>query len=133
MEECTFASVQYAYEGDRLISVGDETCAYDEIGNPTTYRGKAVTWANGRQMTKFDSIAFAYDGQGRRRSKGSISFTYDKDGRVVKQSNGLEFIYDQSGIAGIKYNKATYFYRKDAQGNISAILDSNGNIVVEYK
>ncbi len=45
----------------------------------------------------------------------------------------MEFIYDQSGIAGIKYNNATYFYRKDAQGNISAILDSNGNIVVEYK
>ena len=133
VEECTFTSVQYAYEGDRLISVGDETCAYDEIGNPTTYRGKAVTWANGRQMTKFDTIAFVYDGQGRRRSKGSISFTYDKDGRVVKQSNGLEFIYDQSGIAGIKYNNATYFYRKDAQGNIAAILDSNGNIVVEYK
>ena len=66
-------------------------------------------------------------------SKGSISFTYDKDGRVVKQSNGLEFIYDQSGIAGIKYNNATYFYRKDGQGNIAAILDSNGNVVVEYK
>lgn len=33
----------------------------------------------------------------------------------------------------LKYNNATYFYRKDAQGNISAILDSNGNIVVEYK
>ena len=45
----------------------------------------------------------------------------------------MEFIYDQSGIAGIKYNNATYFYRKDAQGNIAAILDSNGNIVVEYK
>ena len=45
----------------------------------------------------------------------------------------MEFIYDQSGIAGIKYNNSTYFYRKDAQGNIAAILDSNGNIVVEYK
>ncbi len=133
VEECTFTSVQYSYEGDRLISVGDEACAYDEIGNPTTYRGKAVTWANGRQMTKFDTIAFAYDGQGRRRSKGSISFTYDKDGRVVKQSNGLEFIYDQSGIAGIKYNNATYFYRKDGQGNICALIDSNGNVVVKYK
>ena len=33
----------------------------------------------------------------------------------------------------LKYNNATYFYRKDAQGNIAAILDSNGNIVVEYK
>ena len=45
----------------------------------------------------------------------------------------MEFIYDQSGIAGIKYNNATYFYRKDAQGNIAAILDSNENVVVKYK
>ena len=96
-----------------------------------TYRGKTKAWANGRQMTKFDTTEFIYNGQ-RRRSKGSISFTYDKDGRVVKQSNGLEFIYDQSGIAG-KKNNATYFYCKDAQGNIAAILDSNGNVVVEYK
>ena len=45
----------------------------------------------------------------------------------------MEFIYDQSGIAGIKYNNATYFYRKDAQGNICALIDSNGNVVVKYK
>ena len=45
----------------------------------------------------------------------------------------MEFIYDQSGIAGIKYNNATYFYRKDAQGNIIALLDSSGNTVVKYR
>lgn len=31
------------------------------------------------------------------------------------------------------YNNATYVYRKDAQGNICAILDSSGNVVVQYK
>lgn len=31
-----------------------------------------------------------------------------------------------------KYNHGTYFYRKDAQGNIIALLDSSGNVVVKY-
>ena len=54
-------SVQYAYERDHLVSVGDEACTYEVIGNPTTYRGKIVTWANGRQMSKFNTTEFAYD------------------------------------------------------------------------
>ena len=70
---------------------------------------------------------------GRRLSKGSITYIYDSNGRVIKQSNGIEFIYDNSGVAGIVYNNATYIYRKDAQGNIVALIDSNGNVVVEYK
>lgn len=35
-------------------------------------------------------------------------------------------------MAGIRYNGVNYVYRKDAQGNIIAILDSYGNAVVEY-
>ena len=31
------------------------------------------------------------------------------------------------------YNNAIYYYRKDIQGNIIAILDSNGAVVVKYK
>ena len=42
-------------------------------------------------------------------------------------------IYDNSGVAGIVYNSATYVYRKDGQGNICALIDSNGNVVVQYK
>ena len=33
----------------------------------------------------------------------------------------------------MKYNNAVYFYRKDAQGNIIALLDSSGNTVVKYR
>ena len=132
-EESEFESVQYEYEGDKLLTYGLEACEYDALGNPTTYRGKTVQWANGRQMTNYDGTAFTYDGLGRRLSKGSINYTYDSNGRVIKQSNGIEFIYDNSGVAGIVYNSGTYLYRKDGQGNICALIDSSGNIVVQYK
>lgn len=33
----------------------------------------------------------------------------------------------------MKYNNAVYFYRKDAQGNIIALLDNSGNTVVKYR
>ena len=32
----------------------------------------------------------------------------------------------------MKYNGSTYIYRKDVQGNIISLLDSNGRIVVKY-
>ena len=132
-EESEFTSVQYEYDGDKLLSYGTEECVYDEIGNPKTYRGKSVQWANGRQMVNYSGTAFTYDGLGRRLSKGNITYTYDSNGRVIKQSNGIEFLYDNSGVAGIVYNNVTYLYRKDAQGNICALIDSSGNVVVQYK
>ena len=132
-EESEFTRVQYEYDGDKLLTFGTESCAYDAIGNPTTYRGKSASWSNGRQMVTYDGTAFTYDGLGRRLSKGNITYTYDSNNRIIKQSNGIEFIYDNSGVAGIVYNNATYVYRKDGQGNIAALIDSSGNVVVEYK
>ena len=35
--------------------------------------------------------------------------------------------------SGVKYDGNTYVYRKDIQGNIVAIIDCNGNVVVQYK
>ena len=133
VEECDFESIQYEYEGDKLLSFGAEASAYDEIGNPITYRGKTVQWSNGRQMVNYNGTAFTYDGLGKRLSKGSVTYTYDGNNRVIKQSNGIEFIYDNSGVAGIVYNNATYVYRKDGQGNIVALIDNSGNIVVKYE
>ncbi len=75
---------------------------------------------------------FTYNTQGRRLTKNNTSFTYDSQGRLVKQSNGLTFFYDHTGVAGCIYNEQYYTYRKDAQGNIIAILDRRGNVVVQY-
>ena len=128
---CTHYS--YDYEGDRLVSYNGESIVYNVLGNPTSYRGNAVEWQYGNRLTKYGTTTFAYDGAGRRVSKGSITFTYDSAGNLIKQSDGLEFVYDNSGVIGVKYNGNTYFYRRDCQGNIIAILDNNGAVVVEYK
>jgi len=48
----------------------------------------------------------------------------------------LEFIYDANGVAALTYLKPSrlhyFFYRKGAQGNIIAILDNTGKVVVKY-
>ena len=73
-----------------------------------------------------------YDEQGRRVQKDGITFTYDSQGRLIKQSNGLTFFYDHTGVAGFTYNNATYLYRKDAQKNVVAILNTDGTVLVRY-
>ena len=102
-------------------------------GNPTTCRGKAVTWAYGRQLATYDGNTFTYDARGRRIAKNGITFTYDSNGNLIKQSNGLEFLYDHTGVFAVKHNGSTYFYRKNAQNDIIALLDNTGNVVVKYK
>ncbi len=141
-------NVSYAYSGDRLLSFGSELCEYDVLGNPITYRGKACTWDKGRQLTEYKmpqknggykTVTFTYDGQGRRISKTvdgtTTNHTYDSNGNLIKQADGtntLAFVYDHSGIVGVKHNNATYVYRRNAQGDIIALLDNTGAVVVKY-
>ena len=134
VEECEFTETLYSYDGDKLLSYGDEACVYaDAVGNPTVYRGKTAGWERGRLLNYLDGNSFSYDGQGRRIKKNNTVFTYDGEGNLVKQSDGLEFVYDTNGLSYVKYNNAVYFYRKDAQGNIIALLDNSGNTVVKYR
>jgi len=130
--------IPYCYDddSDRLLSYGNELFEYDDIGNPTNYRGKTANWANGRQLTSLihnnTTTTFEYDARGRRKAKNNITFTYDSNDNLIKQSNGLDFLYDHSGVFAFTHGGSTYFYRKNAQGDIIAILDSNGEIVVKY-
>ena len=131
--DCTYVPYTYADNSDQLMSYNGEAFVYDTIGNPTTYRGKAAVWEYGRQLKSYDGNTFAYDARGRRIGKNNITFTYDSNGNLIKQSNGLEFFYDHTGVFAVKHNNTTYFYRKDAQANIVALLDNNGSVVVKYK
>ena len=45
----------------------------------------------------------------------------------------MEFLYDHTGVFAVKHGEETYFYRKDAQANIVALLDNTGAVVVKYK
>ena len=131
VEECTFTRIDYAYDGDRLISYNGATFAYDAVGNPTTYRGHQTEWTMGK-LTAYGGTTFTYDMQGRRLTKGDITFTYDGNGNLITQSDGLLFLYDHTGVAGVQYDGRIYLYRKDAQGNIIAILNNTGKVVVRY-
>ena len=44
----------------------------------------------------------------------------------------MEYLYDESGIAGVIHNGTTYLYRKDGQGDIIGLIDNTGNVVVNY-
>ncbi len=122
----------YIYDGDKLLAFNGEECAYNETTNvQTTYRGKTLGWTN-RRVTSYNNVQFSYDGQGRRIAKDGISYIYDSQGRLLKQSNDLEFFYDQTGVVGLKYGIATYLYRKDMQGNVIALISEDGAIVAKY-
>ena len=127
-EEIASGVTGYVYEGDRLLTYGNENCEYDELGNPTVYRNRTLTWEKGRQLKTIKNgsgttTTFGYDGEGRRIQKNTIVYTYGSDGKLLKQSDGLEFLYDTTGVVGIKYNNEYYMLRKDILGNIIGILD----------
>ena len=61
---------------------------------------------------------------------------YDRNGRLIADDT-FHYLYDHTDELLGFVNKATpedvYFYRRDAQGNIRAILDNRGGVVVQYK
>ena len=129
--------ILYGYEAnsDRLTAYNGAAIAYDAFGNPTNYKGNTLTWKYGKFLSQYGSTAFAYDGYGKRIKKGNTVFTYDSEGNLIKQSDGtntLEFIYDGNGLCGVKYDGTEYLYRKNAQGDITHILDNAGMVVAKY-
>ena len=131
VEENEYTSTGYTYEGDRLVGYGNETIGYDAMGNPTLYRGKSLEW-NWRHLTKYNGMSLQYDNVYQRIKRGEEEYVYDSQDRIVKKS-GAEFLYDDAGVSGIKYEGATYMYHRDGQGNIAALIDSSGNVVVKYE
>ena len=121
-----------------MMSFGNQACEYDSMGNPTKYRGKSATW-KGRQLLSYAGVDFTYDGRGRRITKDSVTYVYDSQDRLIKQTSYsqystqvLEFYYDFEGVAAVSYNGFMFFYVKDGQGNIISLVDKDGNEVVHY-
>lgn len=133
LSELACKNYDYIYEGSDLKSFNGENFSYNFVGNPTEYRGKEASWLYTKYLIGYNGVTFGYNGAGQRVSKGNITFTYDSEGNLVHQSDGLEYLYDANGLAAFIYNENKYFYRKDAQGNIIAILDNLGNVVVKYE
>ena len=124
---------RYIYQygsGMRILGDGKTNgYKYDADGNPTYYRGHNLTWSKG-MLTSYAGIELGYDGYGRRISKRGVTYTYDSNNRLIKQSNGLEFFYDDSGVMGFKYGTKLYTYMKNIQGDVTGIFDNADNKVI---
>ncbi len=124
--------------------------------NPLTFDGASFTWS-GRELTTYSkdgkTISFQYDENGLRHRKivkendvvveqydyvwsdGSlISQTYTNYADEVTTSDTARFIYDTWGtLQGFILNDSeTYLYVKNLQGDIIAIVDELGKVIVEY-
>ena len=127
---------------DLLTQVGtgaNSTIAYDANGNPTTYLGHTLTWEKGRQLKKFDNIEYTYNANGIRTSKkvNGVLHTYMLDGTKILHEtwgeNTLVPLYDnEDSICGILYNSVSYYFVKNLQGDVIAIVDKDAQTVARY-
>ncbi len=110
------------------------------------------TCAANRNTFKRTSVSYQYNADGIRTQKyynsNSAQTTYIHDyildgSTILKETitsvtstgGGIStlYYYDESGISGISYNGTKYSYIRNLQGDVIAIINSNGVTVVEYK
>ena len=125
----------YEYAGDHLVSLnGAESTHYSAEGHPDTYRGKPVTWYAPRMLATFDGVVLTYNSDGLCSAIDGKPLLYSRDGRLLTDGT-FRYLYDESGnLFGFlcAADGAEYLYRRDALGNIVAILDNTGAVVVKY-
>ena len=128
---------------DKLTAVNGNAIAYDAIGNPLNDGTWTYTWQNGRQLQKMQKAGvtaeFVYNADGLRVQKtvNGVATKYTLHGKnVVHMTSGtdeLHFFYDaQNRPAVVVYNGVPYAYVKSLQGDIVALLNGAGNVVVSY-
>ena len=138
---------------DLLTKVDGQSITYDAIGNPTSYYNGtswSFTWARGRELAAASgngkTVTYSYNADGLRTGKvvnGDVYEYYyagDKLMRMTMDQNGthrcLDFYYDASGPYAVKVTNATatttYYYVKNLQGDIVAIVNRSGKVLVTY-
>ena len=84
------------------------------------------------------SISYAYNADGKRISKTVDGITYnyhylgDQLVEMTWGSNRMRFSYDAIGAMSVSYNGTDYFYLRNAQGDVTGLVDSTGAKVVAY-
>ena len=129
---------------DLLTSYNGQAITYDPQGNPTTYLGHTLTWEKGRQLKKFVKsngtvIDYTYNANGIRTGKtvGGIKHTYTLDGtKILREtwgSNTIVPLYDnEDSVCGILYNDVPYYFVKNLQGDVIAIVNKDAQTVARY-
>ena len=140
------ATVNYTYGDanwpDLLTAFNGKSITYDAIGNPLSAGTWTYAWQHGRQLASMSksgsSITYGYNADGKRISKTVNGTTYnfsylgDQLTEMTWGSNKLHFTYDSTGPASVTYNGNRYFYLKNAQGDVTGLVNASGTQVVSY-
>jgi len=129
--------------GDLLTSYNGTAITSDAIGNMLSDGTWSYTWQHGRELASMTdgttTWSFTYNADGMRtgRSDGSTTYKYFYIGgrlsHMLIGSSYVHFAYDASGSPiWMRYNGTRYYYVTNLQGDVGAILDANGNSVVQY-
>ena len=140
--------------GDLLTAYNDGTSTYtvtsDASGNVTgisngtdsvthTWLARTLQSATVVEDGTTTTATYSYNADGQRIKKvvGSTTTNYYYNGDILAGmtigSNKLIFMYDESGSPfGFTYNGTAYYYVKNLQGDVEAIANSSGTIVVRY-
>ncbi len=104
-----------------------------------------MEWTNGRSLksykdtTKNQEINYKYNKDGIREEKsinGEVTKYYLENNRIIYEQRGndtIYYLYDLTGLIGLKYNDNIYYYLKNLQGDIIGILDQDYKKIVTYE
>jgi|GEM_PF-3144818 len=130
---------------------------YDNLGNPLNYKvplhPSSITWRRKGDLVRYGENSYAYDAMGARVTKsknnslthkfyaeGGIIYREDRfNAGVVGGINCIRYIYDATGIAGLEdmtagvANRKSYWFMKNAFGDIIALIDEQGIMVAKYE
>ena len=147
VQEETLYTYGDAEWGDLLTAYNGEEITYDGIGNPLSYRGWAMSWQGGRQLSSMtkgnDTISFVYNESGLRTGKtvNGVTHSYVWQGSKlaadITDAYALYFHYDSSGdVIGFTRTAngadTEYFYVKNLQGDILKVITATGTEVATY-
>ena len=129
--------------GDLLTAYDGTAITYDAIGNPNAIHGWSFTWEHGRELAAMSNgtttwnYTYNADGMRTQRTNGTTTYRYIYNGSTLTQmtvgTDTLYFNYDASGVPlTVTYNGTTYYYATNTQGDIVAILNAAGQLVVSY-
>ena len=128
---------------DKLLSWNGIAMKYDSIGNMLQKGDIKFTWTQGRKLESVDNgkkIKYYYDHAGNcvKKNVDNVATEYCMAGDLlVSEKTGdkrIWYYYDSSAnLVAMRVSGKNYFYVKNLQNDIIALIDDAGETVVEYK
>lgn len=153
--DSTWKDLLTSYDGQALTTDAIGNLTSDGTWSYTWQHGRQLAQMSKPNGSGTENINFTYDAQGHRiakehetvvevdgevyRNVSSAKYTYLGDTLTDMQwieldgsESSFHFTYDATGPMSMTFNGSEYFYLKNAQGDVSGLVDSSGTQVVAY-